>query len=74
MNFEPGQLTFVEVEFRGLGDGTMVSVTHRGWLGLPPDHPARHGHAAAAFDRMIGMWWGELLTGLREHVAAATAR
>jgi hypothetical protein len=73
VNFEPDQVTFVEVEFRGVGDGTMVSVSHRGWLGLPPDHPARHGHAPAAFDRMIGMWWGDLLTALREHVSAGPA-
>lgn len=70
VNFEPGQVTFVEVEFRAKNGGTMVIVTHRGWKALPADHPARHGLGDAAFDRTIGMWWGELMTGLREHVAA----
>jgi hypothetical protein len=31
----------------------------------------RHGLACAAFIRMIGMWWGELMTSLREHIAGA---
>ena len=51
--------------------GTLVTVTHRGWASLRPDHPARHGQEVAAFIRTMGLWWGELLTSLREHAARA---
>ena len=36
--------------------------------GLPEDHPARHGLVGPAFSRMIGLWWGQLMTSLREHI------
>lgn len=69
VNFKPHEKTLVEVTFTPTGDGTMVRVEHRGWSDLPGNHPARHGLEGAAFARMIGMWWGDLLTALREHVA-----
>lgn len=68
VNFKPHERTFVEISFEEQGDGTMVTVRHRGWSALPDDHPARHGKVGADFARMIGMWWGGLLTSLREHV------
>jgi hypothetical protein len=33
---------------------------------LRPDHPARHGLQGGEFSRMIGLWWGEQLSSLRE--------
>lgn len=69
VNFKPHEKTRVDVTFTPSGTGTMVRVEHRGWSALPDDHPARHGLAGAAFARMIGMWWGDLLSSLREHVA-----
>ena len=69
VNFEPHERTFVEVLFEPSGDGTLVTVHHHGWSTLPDDHPARHGLVGPAFSRMIGMWWGSLMTSLREHVA-----
>ena len=63
-------LTEVEVEFTPSGDGTLVRVQHRGWAGIRPDHPVRHGQPVPAFLRGIGLWWGELMTSLREHAAA----
>jgi uncharacterized protein YndB with AHSA1/START domain len=71
VNFKPGEKTIVEVRFAPLRAGTMVTVEHRGWSALPPDHPARHGLEGADFSRMIGLWWGELMTALREHVSAS---
>lgn len=68
-NFAPHESTEVEVEFTPTSAGTTVTLTHRGWSALPEGHPARHGLAAAAFSRMIGLWWGELLTSLRQHAA-----
>jgi hypothetical protein len=66
-NFAPGEHTEVEVVFRPVGRGTHVTVTHRGWAAIRPDHPVRHGQEAPAFLRMIGLWWGDLLTTLRLH-------
>lgn len=68
-NFAPDEKTTVEVTFEAMGEGTMVTVRHRGWASLRKGHPARHGLEGAAFARSIGMWWGELMTSLREHVA-----
>jgi hypothetical protein len=64
--FAPDEQTEVEVEFKATRSGTLVTVTHRGWSALRDDHPARHGQVGAAFARMIGLWWGEQLSSLRE--------
>jgi hypothetical protein len=42
-----------------------VTVIHRGWSALREDHPSRHGLHGAEFVRMIGMWWGDLLSAYR---------
>ena len=39
-NFHPGETTEVEVRFETVERGTRVTVEHRGWDGLPGDHPA----------------------------------
>jgi uncharacterized protein YndB with AHSA1/START domain len=72
-NFSKTEKTFVEVAFDASPSGTVVTVTHSGWSAIRPDHPARHGLDVVAFIRMNGMWWGEVLTSLREHVAASGA-
>jgi len=68
VNFKPGEKTSVEVTFAQSASGTLVTVRHRGWSSLPEDHPVRHGLVGPAFSRMIGLWWGQLMTSLREHV------
>jgi hypothetical protein len=68
VNFAPGESTEVEVEFEASRSGTRVTVTHRGWNRIRADHPVRHGHDAEEFVRMMGLWWGELMGGLREFV------
>jgi uncharacterized protein YndB with AHSA1/START domain len=73
-SFAPHEITSVEVSFAANGDGTLVSVVHRGWDSLRADHPARHGLADSAFYRMIGLWWGEQMTSLREHSRAQQSR
>jgi len=70
VNFKPHESTTVEVLFDARRGGTLVTVEHRGWCTLPADHPARHGLETQAFLRMMGMWWGDLMTSLREHVAS----
>lgn len=64
--FAPVEHTEVEVCFTASGTGTLVTVRHRGWERLRPDHPARHGLADVEFARSVGLWWGDQLTALRE--------
>jgi uncharacterized protein YndB with AHSA1/START domain len=71
VNFGPGEKTEVEVAFEPSESGTLVTVTHRGWTRIRPDHPARHGLEPAPFIRMMGLWWGELMTSLRQHAGGA---
>jgi hypothetical protein len=70
-NFAPDERTEVEVWFESAPGGTQVILEHRGWSALRPDHPARHGLEGGAFTSMIGMWWGELLTSLRERLESS---
>ncbi|MCA9653315.1 MAG: hypothetical protein H6712_17075 [Myxococcales bacterium] len=42
-----------------------MTVVHRGWSRIRPDHPARHGQPVASFLRTMGLWWGDLLSSLR---------
>lgn len=72
-NFAPGESTEVEVRFEPTASGgTQVSVEHRGWAALRPDHPVRHGQDTVAFVRMMALWWGDLLTAYRVRGAAPT--
>jgi len=66
-NFAPSETTEVEVRFEPAPSGTLVTLTHRGWSRIRPDHPARHGAEVPVFVRTLGLWWGELLSSLREH-------
>ncbi|HEY6556730.1 MAG TPA: SRPBCC domain-containing protein [Polyangiaceae bacterium] len=72
VNFAPSESTEVEVRFEPDGESTLVTVTHRGWSKIRPDHPARHGLAPAAFLRMMGMWWADLLSSARVHAAGGS--
>lgn len=68
-NYAPGEHTLVEIGFSAAAAGTLVTVTHRGLTALRPDHPARHGLPDGDFLRMIGHWWGDQLTSLRDLAA-----
>jgi uncharacterized protein YndB with AHSA1/START domain len=70
VNFASSEKTEVEVIFAPSPSGTLVTVKHRGWEAIRSDHPVRHGEEVSAFLRTIGLWWGDLLTSLREHSAA----
>jgi uncharacterized protein YndB with AHSA1/START domain len=63
--FAPGEETEVEVRFERAAAGTRVTLEHRGWEALRPDHPARHGLVGGAFASMLGLWWGDRLNELR---------
>ncbi|NUP07356.1 MAG: activator of HSP90 ATPase [Polyangiaceae bacterium] len=68
--FAPSEKTEVEVTFEPAAKGTLVTVVHRGWSHIRPDHPARHGMEVPAFIRTMGLWWADLGTAFREHVQA----
>lgn len=70
VNFAPDERTEVEVLFAPAASGTQVTVRHRGWSAIRPDHPARHDLPVPAFIRMMGLWWGDLMTSMRERAAA----
>jgi uncharacterized protein YndB with AHSA1/START domain len=71
-NFAPHEQTEVEVQFHpsaGTTPGTQITLVHRGWAAIRPDHPVRHAQAVPAFIRMMGLWWGEQLGLLRLRAA-----
>ena len=63
--FSASEDTEVEVTFAATRTGTLVTVVHRGWAALRPDHPARHSMPVDEFVRSLGGWWGDLMTSLR---------
>jgi uncharacterized protein YndB with AHSA1/START domain len=67
--FEPGESTEVEVRFERVAGGTRVTVEHRGWASLRDDHPVRHALDGAAFNNMMGIWWGDLLAAASRQAA-----
>jgi uncharacterized protein YndB with AHSA1/START domain len=69
VNFSTDEKTEVEVTFRRSLSGTLVTVTHRGWSRIRTDHPVRHNLETSSFIRMIGLWWGDLMTSLRDYSA-----
>ena len=73
VTFVPGEATTVELWFEASGDGTRVTLEHRGWAAIRGDHPVRHGKPVPEFLRGLGIWWGSLLTSLREHTESKVA-
>jgi uncharacterized protein YndB with AHSA1/START domain len=67
--FAPDEVTEVEIRFEPMNEGTRVTLEHRGWDAIPAGHPIRDGLPESAFTDRIALWWGELATGLRAHVA-----
>ncbi|HYR90344.1 MAG TPA: SRPBCC domain-containing protein [Terriglobia bacterium] len=71
VNFSAEENTEVEVTFQKSSSGTLVTVTHRGWSRIRTDHPVRHRLETASFIRMIGLWWGDLMSSMREYSAGS---
>lgn len=59
--FAPDQATEVEALFEPVGDETRVTVIHRGWDAIPPEHAARHGFPIEVFLKREAEWWQTLL-------------
>ena len=55
-SFRPRERTEVEVRFEAVGDGTRVTVEHRGW--------ERRPSGAAQFRTEVGLWWGAMAAGI----------
>ncbi len=62
--FAADQGTVVEVRFEPIEAETRVTVLHRGWDSVPPEHVARHRFPDAIFLRRHGEWWQTLLAAL----------
>jgi uncharacterized protein YndB with AHSA1/START domain len=69
-NFAPHETTEVDIRFDPVDEGTRVTLTHRGWDGVPDDHPARHAHRGRAFVLFKGHWWAEVLGAAKRHAEA----
>jgi uncharacterized protein YndB with AHSA1/START domain len=69
-NFAANEKTEVEVRFEATGKGTRVTLEHRGWQAIHEQHPARHGLSGEAFSSMIGLHWGDVMTGYRQYARA----
>jgi uncharacterized protein YndB with AHSA1/START domain len=67
-NFAPGEITEVEILFEPTEAGTRVTLEHRGWEMLRPDHPARHGLAGDAFRMMRSGWWADHLVAIGNRI------
>ena len=63
-SFKPDQATEVDVRFEAVGDGTRVTVEHRGWDTIPQKHVARHGFELMLFQRRLGEFWRGLLRAM----------
>jgi uncharacterized protein YndB with AHSA1/START domain len=63
-SFAPDQATEVDVRFEAVGDGTRVTIEHRGWSEIPPDHSARHGFDLQLFQHRQAEHWLALMSSL----------
>jgi uncharacterized protein YndB with AHSA1/START domain len=63
-SFAPDQSTALDVRFEPAGEGTRVTVEHRGWDTIPRDHAARHGFELMLFQRRCVDHWRALLASL----------
>jgi uncharacterized protein YndB with AHSA1/START domain len=63
--FAANEDTEVEVLFAATRTGTLVTVTHRGWAAIRPDHPTRHSMPVDEFIRTMGGWWGDQMSAMR---------
>lgn len=55
-SFRADERTEVEVRFEKIGDGTRVTVEHRGWQ--------PRGAGEGEFRTVVGLWWGAMLPAI----------
>lgn len=61
--------TEVLVTFEPVENGTRVTVTHAGWLGIPRRHVARHGFPDEVTQLRAGEWWRRSLERLKARLS-----
>lgn len=64
-SFRPDQTTHLNVRFEAVGEGTRVTVEHRGWDTIPAKHAARHGFELMLFQRRQAEHWRALLAAMK---------
>jgi uncharacterized protein YndB with AHSA1/START domain len=64
-NFTADQVTEVDIAFIAVAGGTRLTLEHRGWTGLPADHPARHGLDDQRFMLLHARWWEDQFDSLK---------
>lgn len=69
-----GEESEVDVVFEKTANGTRITIVQTGWEDLPPDHPVRHGLDEDAFNTMLAVFWGDLLSSARVFAAEASVR
>jgi len=69
-SFSPEQVTHVDVRFEAIGEQTRVTVEHRGWDTIAPDHLARHGFSERVFLLRQAEHWRALLAGLNTRITS----
>jgi len=67
--FTADQVTEVDIRFERIGEGTRVTVEHRGWDSIPQEHVARHGFPLAATQMRLAEHWRSLLAGFASRIA-----
>lgn len=67
--FSPDQATTVEVRFEAVGTETRVTVEHRGWDSIPPQHATRHGFPLDVFQLRLAEYWRWLLAACAARAA-----
>jgi uncharacterized protein YndB with AHSA1/START domain len=68
-SFAPAEETEVELVFEAIDGGTRVTVTHRGWDGLPRRHAARHGFPLIPFQHHVAAHWRTLLARVEASIS-----
>jgi hypothetical protein len=61
--FQQSEQTEVEIRFQAIGNGTRVTVEHRGW---------KRPSGAAEFRTVVGLWWGAVLPGFGRSAGIVT--
>lgn len=72
-NFAPGDVTEVEVRFELAGEGTRVTLEHRGWDAIRGDHPVRHGQHGRELGARLGAHWAQLMGAYRLFASARSS-
>jgi hypothetical protein len=72
VSFADDQTTTVDVHFERVADETRVTVQHRGWDAIAPEHATRHRFPLDVFQRRLADYWRSLLEALASRAVVAS--